>query len=223
MRGKGRPSLVFMHGWGFDAGFWTPLRDRLNDYKTSAPDLGFYGKPKTNKTPDRPLIAIGHSLGFLWLLHKKPFAWDALIGINAFPRFTQAPDFPEGVPPHLLNAMAETFATSPHAALDDFSRLCGDKGNWAADGAPDLSMFAKGLEWLGRWDERAAFAAETAPVLLLAGRRDAVAPPALSKAMAALNPGTALKWKNGGGHLLALSDPQWCAHEIKGFLRERIA
>ncbi len=223
MNGDREPHLVFVHGWGFDAGFWTPLRGRLSHFETSALDLGFYGKPKTYKNQSHPIIAIGHSLGFLWLLREKPFPWDALIGINGFPRFTQAPDFPEGIPIHLLNKMRDEFATSPHAALDNFSRLCGDKGTWKADGAPDLEMFAKGLEWLERWDERAAFTIETAPVLLLAGTRDAVVPPAMSKAMAALNPAATLKWKDGGNHLLALTDPQWCADEIEGFLHERIA
>ena len=39
------PVLLLIHGWGFDAGFWDPLRRQLPELPCVAWDLGFHGAP----------------------------------------------------------------------------------------------------------------------------------------------------------------------------------
>ena len=75
--------LVFVPGWGFDARFWGPVVSRLegfdDDLDCQVWDLGFRGHTDLGKLADGdgPTVAIGHSLGFAWLLANRPFAWSA--------------------------------------------------------------------------------------------------------------------------------------------------
>jgi len=40
-----RPTLLFLHGWGFDATFWDPLRAMLSDWPQRAIDRGYFVGP----------------------------------------------------------------------------------------------------------------------------------------------------------------------------------
>ena len=40
-----RPTLLFLHGWGFDATFWGPLRAMLSDWPQRAIDRGYFDTP----------------------------------------------------------------------------------------------------------------------------------------------------------------------------------
>ena len=90
MRGA---QLVLVHGWGFDSGVWDPLRALMGNTVTRVHDLGFFGHPaealpESTAITGAPVVAVGHSLGFMWLLHHRPFAWDALVSVCGMPRFT---------------------------------------------------------------------------------------------------------------------------------------
>ncbi|WP_369073283.1 alpha/beta fold hydrolase, partial [Bordetella pertussis] len=50
----------------------------------------------------------------------------------------------------------------------------------------------------------------------LAGTADPIVPPALTRAQFGACAG--LHWRDGGGHLLPASDPDWCAGRIRAFL-----
>ncbi|WP_222852619.1 alpha/beta fold hydrolase, partial [Bordetella pertussis] len=65
-------------------------------------------------------------------------------------------------------------------------------------------------------DERQALAASRLPLLALAGTADPIVPPALTRAQFGACAG--LHWRDGGGHLLPASDPDWCAGRIRAFL-----
>ncbi len=41
-RGSAPPTLVFAHGWGFDAGFWDALRARLQAWPQRALEFGYF-------------------------------------------------------------------------------------------------------------------------------------------------------------------------------------
>src|ERR1700735_2932938 len=98
-----KPVLLLVHGWGFDAGFWDPVQERLGVDAVVAWDLGFFGAPSRPPLPEgRPVVAVGHSFGLLWLLHHRPVAWRALVSVNGFACFTRRKDFPEGMVPRLL-------------------------------------------------------------------------------------------------------------------------
>jgi len=205
-----KPLLLLVHGWGFDAGVWAPLRQALGDaVETVAWDLGFRGAASRPAVPQgRPVVAVGHSLGLLWLLRERPLAWRALVSINGFPRFTRADDFPQGVAPRLLDRMIARFGEAPQAVYADFMGRCGvaapDTEGLAAEALAD------GLRALASWDQRAGATVD----LVLAGRADPIVTEAMTLAAFPRSP---VEWQDGG-HLLPLTAPDWCAAKLLAFL-----
>ncbi len=216
------PRLILVHGWGFDAAVWRPLERALGGLETEVVDLGFFGCPRMPSLDgSRPLVAVGHSLGFLWLLRERPFPWRALVSIAGMPRFTRGPHYRHGVEPRVLRRMMVRFACDPTATWRDFLARCGHADEAAGEGRAsemDVDRLGEGLRWLAEWDERPALAEERAPVLALAAGDDAILPVALSEAVFARRPGTTFHRGEGGGHALALSRPEWCATRIRAFV-----
>jgi len=84
--------FVFVHGWGFSATLWRGVVGLLRTSEVTLVDLGFIagGAPQANIWP-KDAIAVGHSLGLLWLLHRAGDAgsvsFRALVSIQGFDRF----------------------------------------------------------------------------------------------------------------------------------------
>ncbi|MBF0130580.1 MAG: alpha/beta hydrolase [Alphaproteobacteria bacterium] len=210
-------TLMLVHGWGFDASVWTGLAARMPERSFLSLDLGFLGAPaRPAPTGESPVVAIGHSTGLLWLLHERPFVWDALISINGFPRFVSGDGYAPAVEPRVLDRMLSRFDRDPHAVTADFLHRCGHAAPPAVLNVPALR---EGLEWLRRWDARDSLARERSPLLALAGEADPIVPPPMTRA--AFEGRGRVRWSGTGGHLLPLSDPDWCAREIRAFLTER--
>lgn len=206
------PILVFVHGWGLDAGFWAPLRRALPEAEAAAVDLGFTGTPCLALPEGRRLVLVGHSLGFAWAL-RQPVAWTGLVSIGGFARFAKAADFANGTPVRVIERMRARLLAEPHSVWRDFLRRCG--GGGAACDTLDAERLARGLDWLAAWDERAALAAARAPLLALAAEDDAIVPAAMARDSF---PEACLRLTPGGGHLLPSSAPAWCAGHIRDFL-----
>jgi pimeloyl-[acyl-carrier protein] methyl ester esterase len=185
----------------------------LNGFDVEVCDLGFFGPARLPVQDDRPRIAVGHSLGALWWLASAAVPWTRLIAINAFPRFTATQDFPAGVAPRMLDRMIKRFAVAPAAVLVDFQAACGGEGPILPT---DKAKLADGLASLGVIDGREAWQRRAVDIRLLAGRRDAIVPEALSEAAASMLPANAARWIEDGGHLLPLTHPEACA----AFIRE---
>ena len=201
--------FVLVHGWAFDAGLWDSVRSALPGEAVTV-DLGFYGPPVLPAIPtDRPIVAVGHSFGGLWLLHERPFAWDGLVLINGFPRFTEGEGYAPATPRRVLDRMIARFDAAPLAVTADFRRRCG------FDAEPpstlDPARLGEALRALCDWDAREALAA---PLLALAGAQDPIVPPAMTDQ--ALH-GFDLDWHPEGGHLLPLTAPGWCAERLTAF------
>ena len=202
-------TLVFVHGWAFDAGFWDPLLAELDGLPSAVINLGFRGSEAQFPKLEGPLVAIGHSLGFLWLLHERPFAWTKLIAVNGFPRFVEGDGFTPGVPARTVEGMIAGMERNPSRVVRDFLALCGT-GESPDNLNPDRLL--DGLHWLLRWDGRAAMDGEK--VHVLAGRNDPIVPDAMTEHGFAAHP---IHWHDGG-HLLPLNDPKWCADKIREYL-----
>lgn len=215
---SGSCCLALVHGWGSDDEVWEPLRALLPDMEIETFDLGFFGRPRRPELASHErVVAVGHSLGFLWLLHERPCGWRALISIGGFSRFTRAPDFPEGVEDRILSRMMARLQEEPARVVEEFRERCGCPGH-EVPARLDTKRLGEGLGWLSEWDERDALAAERCPVLALFARDDGVVPPALSERVFASRPSTLVGRSDRGGHALPVSRPEWCAERIRKFL-----
>jgi len=201
-----RPVLLFVHGWGFDARLWDAVRGHFAPADTVAWDLGFFGAPSRPAPPaGRPVIAIGHSFGALWLLHERPLDWAALVSVNGFSRFAARQDFLPGIAPRVLDRMRRRLGQAPAQVVAEFRALCG--GDLAAPETPEISALDAGLAALEAWDTRPA-----QPDLSLCGAGDRLISPAMSQ-----NCFPKISWHDGG-HLLPLEAPDWVATKIREFL-----
>ncbi|EKV30890.1 Biotin synthesis protein BioH [Caenispirillum salinarum AK4] len=191
-------SILLVHGWGFDAATWDAVRARLPaDAVVHTVEFGFLGAAPRLDVPEAVDVAVGHSMGLLWLLTERPCRWDRLVSVNGFPRFAAAPDFPEGVPPRMVERMRRRLETTPKAVLDEFRARC---GAGPAGAAPHSERLARGLDLLRDGDGRPAPAGTVA----LAGDADPIVPPAMARAAFSFD---GVGMVAGGGHLLPLSHP----------------
>lgn len=203
-------SVLFVHGWGFDAGLWRPVAERLPDFRPEALDLGFFGEPATPRV-ERPLV-VAHSMGLAWALARVPQPWAGVVAVNAFARFTRSATFIEGVAPRLVERMRTRFDAEPEGVLRDFLSRCGVA-------APVLDHFhhdrlRAALAWLADCDERAALDTLPCPLLALSGTRDLVVSEPMSRAAFSNRD---LVLVDGAGHTLPLSHPDWVASQIRHF------
>lgn len=204
-------TLVFVHGWGFDAQFWQPVAERLPEFARVFVEFGFHAaQPHHPKVPGA--IVVGHSMGFPWALANVPRPWAGAIAVNAFPRFTRSPDYVAGVAPRMIERMLAKFAEEPAAVTKDFLERCGVEQPQVDDIKP--AALGEALAWLAVCDERQALKTLGCPVLALAGTRDAIVPESMSRDAFAGQP---LVLAEGAGHLLPRSHPEWVASQIRLF------
>jgi pimeloyl-[acyl-carrier protein] methyl ester esterase len=212
------PRLVLVHGWSFDPGIWQGLRAALPEFESVTIDLGFFGLPAGPVLPpDRPVVAVGHSLGVLWLLKTRPFPWAALVSINGFPRFVDGPDYAPAVPKRQVERMIRRLAADPAGVAEEFRFRCGATGPFP-DGPMPESLLA-GLTWLRDWDARPAIEPPPqTPLLALSGSDDPILPAGMDAHCFDGFPGLVRQRLDGGGHLLPITEPEWCAAAIRSFI-----
>lgn len=208
--------LVFVHGWAFDAGVWQGLRAALDDFDTATVDLGFFGPPSGPvMPPDRPVIVIGHSLGALWLLKTRPFPWVGMVSINGFPRFVEGEGYEPAVHPRILERMIRRFQADPAGITEEFRNRCGVFGPLPDGPLPDPLLH--GLNWLRDWDARDTARPDDPPVLSLSGGEDPVLPLGMDEHCFRAFADVRIERLSRGGHLLPVTDPEWCASRIRAF------
>ena len=191
--------ILFVHGWGYDARFWDPLRSGLGNLPSAALDLGYFGSAQL-AIPGGITILVGHSLGFLWLLRQHSLQHLPLIGINPFPRFLESADYSPAIASRVLERMKRRIATDPRGVLAEFWQRAGATG---PEESPDPVALAQGLDQLATWDERENLAARASSVRLIAGEEDAIVPADMTR-MAFRN--FAVDWLQGG-HALPRTHP----------------
>jgi pimeloyl-[acyl-carrier protein] methyl ester esterase len=204
--------LLFMHGWGFDAGFWAALAAELPEWRAACDDRGYFGAPRS-PAPEGPCIVVAHSFGAMRALAAPPPGCRGLVAINGFDRFTAPPDAP-GVSPRIVDRMIARVDDDPAAVLSDFRRRCGDEG---AFGPPDIARLHADLMALRETDYTAASAAWRAPLLSLQGARDPLLPPTMRDGGFSAAPLLERLTHPAGGHLLPVSDAAYCARAIRNF------
>ncbi|RBM05430.1 alpha/beta fold hydrolase [Novacetimonas cocois] len=209
--------LVFMHGWAFGPEIWTPIQRQLTGRACINLDFGYFSNERHVELPDGPFIAIGHSLGALWLLDQAPEQCRGMVLLNGFARFAAAADFPEGVAPRILTRMMRALKSAPHATVEDFRRRAGT--DLPLPGTPQPERLAAGLQQLQDLDARQAICPPRFPLCCLAGTLDPIAPPGLTQG--SLAQGTSIDWVEGG-HLLPLTHVPACLHTIDRMMKRTL-
>ena len=210
-------NLVFVHGWAFDANFWTPLQSRIeaiykDQISVTIADLGFL--QDTQNIPfAQDAVYITHSLGTMWALKKRHESIKALIAINGFTQFS------EFVGKNVLRAMKMRLNKTPHEQIGDFQKLCGLKNNIDITNI-NTPRLNEGLEWLEHWACSKELKALNVPVKVLAGEHDRIcALSNMDKHWA--EQGHNIELCPKGDHILPISQTQWCTEQIEAFLNEQ--
>ena len=204
--------FVFVHGWGFNAAIWRDLIGFMRISEVSLVDLGFIaGGPKAANTWPSNAIAVGHSLGVFWLLHRAGEGgsthFRGLVSIQGFDRFCPP------IPPARVVGLRRRLRRDPGQTLEAFWRGCGTE-SFAPPELLNVERLDEGLSWLMDWDARKTRASLACPTLALAARDDAIVPEAMSVGVWGEH---YIHWSQSGGHVLPLRHPEWCARHVLDF------
>lgn len=211
-------SLIFYHGWGFDASYWDALAALLPEYPQQRDDAGYFEAPATPE-PDGPYLAVTHSYGTMRLLAAPPptpvgrKGLVGLVAISGFDRFTATDDFP-GTPFRVVDRMVGAMAQVPETVLADFHMRF---GSTAPSGVADFDRLQADLVGLRDGDMRTAAGQIGAPILSLQGEKDNLMAVGLRETAFASVGGVMRRTHPDAGHLLAREDPAWCAQAIRDF------
>ena len=203
--------FVLVHGWGFHAGIFVDFIGHLDGAEVTLIDLGFVaGGPKGASDWPSDAIAIGHSLGLLWLLQRGQGRFRALVSVQGFDCFCCH------VAPSRVAALRRGLERDPGGTLQAFWRSCGASG-FALPAALNIARLDEGLDWLMHWDAQKAKGELTCPKLALASRDDAIVPASMTEAIWNDAGNAGIVWSPDGGHVLPLRHPRWCARHVLEF------
>ena len=204
-----KPTLVFAHGWGFHSGLWRDLTRLLSDFDHVYVDLGFIWEgPKGSSSLPQNAVCIGHSFGLLWLLKHGPKPMRGLVSIAGFDCYHA-----DGSTDH-IEAMKRGLDRNAGAQMQAFLRACGID-TFAETADFDVAGMRGALDWIATWDQREARNALKCPVMALASTDDPIVPKAMSETIWGKGD---LRLRADGSHALPLTQPVWCADEIRNFV-----
>ncbi len=203
-------NIVFVHGWGCHAAVWDKLVPYFDDHDVHLVDLGFVrGGPRGASVFPPDALCVGHSFGVMWLLKHGVRPIRGLVSIAGFDCLHKY------VPQDVLAGMREGMRHDARAQMEQF---------WQSIGVADLTAgwdidaggLRGGLDWIAMWDTGPELRALDAPVLALAAKNDRVVRKEATEAIWG-NGAAELHWHPDGGHMLQMSEPEWCAKHIRTF------
>jgi len=135
--------FVFIHGWGFDSSFSTPLAKAFKGIPQINIDLGYFSKIADGDNPvdikksldffeahheqngDIKWVGVGHSFGFHKLLDSSLLGkLKGLISISGFTRFCNHKQNQPGTNLKIIDRMIAGFENSPQTVLENFWQKC---------------------------------------------------------------------------------------------------
>lgn len=195
--------IVFAHGWGSGTFVWDKMLPAFSNHSCHVINMGFLGETNL-KIPEGKFLGIGHSLGGLWLLKHYP---DQMIGFVSIASFNC---FYKHIPTQILSMMKRNVVKDVNAQLKDFWHYAGldHPGGFKNLNPPKL---IEGLGWLSKWKSDIP----NIPAIALASRNDHIVPMQMTLDIwDQYN----LHWIDEGGHMLPLTQPDWCIHHVKEFI-----
>lgn len=222
--------IVLLHPFPVDHGFWHPVAQALEaaGHRVMAPDLPGFGQRAAepgwtiNGEADR-LVAqvpagatvVGLSMGgylALAMARRHPQALGALVLAD-----TRAEAEPPGgrearrqAAEGLMRAGTEEFieAFVPRAMWPGAAPAAVERLRQLAQAQSAQAMAQATLAIAGRDDQVDLLPTIAVPTLVVVGQHDAITPPALSTAMAAVIPDARLAIMGDAGHMTALEHPE---------------
>ena len=189
-------------------------------------------------------LAIGHSLGLLWLLDADQLSFDRVVSIAGFTRFVSGDDFsaspdpdiaiqddddfhahiaradsgPVGWPDRVLERMERGLAIDSANVLADFFENAGaaDSASQATSNA-NVKTLERGLAALRNTDCREQWSLFAGPQRVIAATDDRIVTAAHTRACF---PECEIQWLKTDCHLLPLRFPEICAALIREVLEQ---
>ncbi len=199
--------IVFIHGWGFDRTVWMRMVDHFTDHACHFVELGFTGKPPSYTFPSQSVV-VGHSLGVMWALRHAPTTIRGLVSIAGFDCFSAH------IPAKDIRAMQRNLRSDPEKQMKGFYAACGYIPFYNVT-TMNLMRLDEGLGWLLDWDERPMLRNLPCPVMALGAQDDMIVPSTMTQAIWGRDD---LRLSEKGGHILPMTQADWCAQQVKGFI-----
>lgn len=241
------PDLVMIHGWGMHGGVWGPVIEPLAAsfrlHLVDLPGLG-HSRPVTPYTlqslsdaiaqsvPDSVAVcgwSLGGQVALRWAL-DKPGQVDKLVLIGTTPKFIRTESWSSGIEAETFRLFAAQVQHDYRGTLSKFLALQAHGGDTSKEtirrlrdrffqrGAPAAEDLQSGLEILLQTDLREDLRQLSAPVLILHGDYDKLAPVSAGHWLAGHLPHARLQVCSGASHAPFLSHPAWCVEHLKAFL-----
>ena len=239
--------VVLLHGWGFSAGVWEDLAERLAPrFRVHAPDLPGYGAapacaPYTldtiagamARTAPRRCHVVGWSLGgeiaLAWA-RRAPRQVQRLALIGTTPCFTSRPGWPCATAPAELHEFGRSLAADRAGTLAQFVAVQA-KGDARALRFVGLlkqliecgtrgHVLAAGLTVLSSADLRRELTRIRQPALVLHGAHDRIVPHVAGRRLAAALPDARFALLRTCAHAPFLSQPREVAQMLREFFDE---
>lgn len=207
-----KPALLFDHGWAFDSRIWRAVGERLSGFRCLYADRGYF-RDAREPVAEAPYCHVGHSMGALRGMASASGECLGLVAINGFDCFMARDGFP-GVAPRVLDRMIANFETRPGEVVSQFRQRC---GAGEPEESLDVTRLGADLLALRNADCRGA---RDLPILSLQGGEDPILPPAMRAALFAGAGRVEREEREGAGHLLPLTDPDYCAAMIADFAEQ---
>jgi len=196
--------IVFVHGWGSGDFVWNEMLPAFDGYDTHTINMGFVGDEKM-EMPEGDFIGIAHSLGGLWLLKHYPEQMVGFVSIASFNCFY------EHIRSQILTMMRANMIKDSAKQLQDFWHHAGlDQPQGFKNIHP--TKLIEGLAWLSQWKADIP----NIPVLALGARNDHIVPQKMTEDIWGAHD---LKWIDDGGHMLPLTQTEWCVNHTKEFIK----
>jgi len=209
-----KPRLVFVHGWGFNAGVWSQIAPHFDSYEITywGSEYIRYGPPLAPGIPDGS-FCVAYSFGVAQVLASNPSNLHGLVSICGFDALVARG---RGV---AIEAILSGLSRNACAQMRAFWASCG-VNRFAPPEAIDGVELEQGLRTMLKLDAREQLRAASYPILALASRDDRVIPFYVSKTVWEKH---ALVTTDNGGHGLPMSRASWCVEQIKRFLELHVA
>lgn len=225
---KKGPLYIFAPGWSYGPELWRKVASYFPEEDSLCLDLRKGHKETIQEISvfierfhTRPIVGVGHSMGFLWLLEYGASFITHWVSINGFGCFGANETFPEGISPRYLMRMKRRLDDDSRKVIKDFRLKIGDHSSHdiSMDTGKCVSGLREGLELLEKSDHRIYIINHMPHLLRIEGRND----PLLSENMqhASFNGQGELYQIENGGHVLPLTHPQKCLELMACFLASK--